>query len=249
MDRAIEIKRRGQRCIQNGDLDGAVSEYTKLVAIEDSDPYNFVLLADLLFKKGDTAEAGQRYLGAAAAYEKAGLYKNAIAVCKKLMRLQLAPVQVYQRLASAHALDGLSTEGSLYYLQHAEYLVRDKKYADAAESLRLAFETSNENVKALERLAEVHVLMQKKDLAVEALLTAVQEYTRTGLLQDAERCRKRAKQINPAAVLPDSSSAAEAAPPSRPLQLVVPTAAVKPAAEAEPENSAEYASEAEAEGA
>ena len=224
MDKAIEIKRRAQRCIQNGDLDGAVNEYTKLVAIEDSDPYNFVLLADLLFKKGDTAQAGQRYLGAAAAYEKAGLYKNAIAVCKKLMRLHLAPVQVYQRLASAHALDGLSTEGSLYYLQHAEYLVRDRKYAEAAESLRLAYETSNENVKALERLAEVHALMQHKDKAVETLLTAVQEYSRTGLLQDAERCRRRAKQLNPAVVLPDAPAggAAEEAPLMRPKTLVIP---------------------------
>lgn len=234
MDRAIEIKRRAQRCIQNGDLDGAVSEYTKLVAIEDSDPYNFVLLADLLFKKGDTVEAGQRYLGAAAAYEKAGLYKNAIAVCKKLMRLQLAPVQVYQRLASAHALDGLTTEGSLYYLQHAEYLVRDKKYAEAAESLRLAYETSNENVKALERLAEVQVLMQKKDEAVQSLLTAVQEYGRTGLLQDAERCKKRAKQLNPAAVLPDASEEASGVPAETgpPKLSSKPPARREPAAEA-----------------
>ena len=106
MDKAIEIKRRAQRCIQNGDLDGALGEYEKLVALQDSDPYNLVLLADLLFKKGDTGSAGQRYLAATGAYEKAGLYKNAIAVCKKLMRLQLAPAQVYQRLAALHALDG-----------------------------------------------------------------------------------------------------------------------------------------------
>ena len=50
MEKAIEIKRRAQRCIQNGDLDGALGEYEKLVAADDSDPYNFVLLADLLYK-------------------------------------------------------------------------------------------------------------------------------------------------------------------------------------------------------
>ncbi|TMQ55253.1 MAG: hypothetical protein E6K72_06655, partial [Candidatus Eisenbacteria bacterium] len=53
LEKAIEIKRRAQRCIQNGDLDGALGEYEKLVAADDSDPYNFVLLADLLYKKGD----------------------------------------------------------------------------------------------------------------------------------------------------------------------------------------------------
>ena len=64
MEKAIEIKRRAQRCIQNGDLDGALAEYEKLVQAEDSDPYNFVLLADLLFKRGDNDNAVQRYLAA-----------------------------------------------------------------------------------------------------------------------------------------------------------------------------------------
>src|SRR5262249_51875280 len=187
LEKAIEIKRRAQRCIQNGDLDGALSEYEKLVAIEDSDPYNLVLLADLLFKKGDSTQAGQRYLGAAASYEKQGLYKNAIAVCKKLMRLQLAPSQVYYRLATLHQLDGLSTEASLYFQQHAENLSREERYKDAAESLKLAFEASNENVKALERLAEVQLLLDQKPAAVQTLLQAAQEYGKAGQLADGER--------------------------------------------------------------
>ena len=217
MEKAIEIKRRAQRCIQNGDLDGALSEYEKLVAIEDSDPYNLVLLADLLFKKGDTGSAGQRYLGAAAAYEKAGLYKNAIAVCKKLMRLQLAPAQVFQRLAALHALDGLGTEASLYFQQHAENLARDEKYKEAAESLRQAFEASNENIKALERLAEVLLLLEQREEAVRTLLKAAREYGRAGLLGEGERCRKRAHKLDPNAKeedLPEEDVPASAAEPT-----------------------------------
>src|SRR5690349_2637602 len=110
LEKAIEIKRRAQRCIQNGDLDGALSEYEKLVQSDDSDPYNFVLLADLLYKKGDTSAATNRYLTAASAYEKAALYKNGIAVCKKMLRLSLSQSPVLQRLAVLHELDGLSTE-------------------------------------------------------------------------------------------------------------------------------------------
>ncbi|MBI1798674.1 MAG: tetratricopeptide repeat protein [Candidatus Eisenbacteria bacterium] len=197
MDKAIEIKRRAQRCIQNGDLDGALAEYGKLVTVEDSDPYNLVLFADLLFKKGDTADAGLRYLAAASAYEKAGLYKNAIAVCKKLMRLQLAPSQVIERLASLHALDGLGTEASLYFQQHADTLVQQEKYAEAEESLRRAYEASNENVKALERLADVQVLRGDRDEAVRTLLRSAMEYGRFGQLADAERCRRRALQLDP----------------------------------------------------
>jgi tetratricopeptide (TPR) repeat protein len=225
LDKAIEIKRRAQRCIQNGDLDGALGEYEKLVALQDSDPYNLVLLADLLFKKGDTGSAGQRYLAATGAYEKAGLYKNAIAVCKKLMRLQLAPAQVYQRLAALHALDGLSTEASLYYQQHAENLAREEKYAEAAESLRLAFEVSSENVKALERLAEVQVLLDRPQEAAATLLKASEEYGRAGQLADGERCRKRARQLDAStgeerlAELDDVAAPAPGAPPQAPATV------------------------------
>lgn len=196
MEKAIEIKRRAQRCVQNGDLDGALSEYEKLIASDDGDPYNYVLIADLLYKKSDQNNAGLKYLAAASAYEKAALYKNAIAVCKKMVRLSLAPVHVYQRLAALHALDGLSTEASLYYVQHAELLIRDNQNADAAKSLRLAFDTSTENIKALERLAELLAMDGHNPEAARTLIEASENYLRAGQKQDSERCRRRARQFD-----------------------------------------------------
>ena len=123
MDKAIDIKRQAQRSIQSGDLDGALAAYERLVAADDSDPYNFILLADLLYKRGDQGGAAARYLTATDCYEKGGLYKNAVAVAKKMLRLALAPGVVLERLARLHALDGLATEATLYYTQLArEYM-------------------------------------------------------------------------------------------------------------------------------
>jgi tetratricopeptide (TPR) repeat protein len=199
LDKAIEIKRRAQRCIQNGDLDGALNEYEKLVGADDADPYNYVLLADLLYKKGDQGAASNRYLSAAGAYEKSGLYKNAIAVGKKMQRLGLAPVLVLERLGHLHALDGLATEASLYYLQHSEHMTRENKLVEAAHSLRKAFEHSPEQIKALEKLAEVLVLDGKNADAGKVLVEAAQHYDAAGLSADAQRCRKRAEHVQPGA--------------------------------------------------
>jgi len=210
LEKAIEIKRRAQRCVQNGDLDGALSEYEKLIASDDSDPYNFVLIADLLYKKSDQQNAGLKYLAAAAAYEKAALYKNAIAVCKKMVRLSLAPVHVYQRLAALHALDGLATEASLYYVQHAELLIRDNQNADAAKSLRLAFDTSTENIKALERLAELLAMDGHNTEAARSLIEASENYLRAGQKQDADRCRRRARQLDATVSASGAADAGEA---------------------------------------
>ena len=213
LDRAIDIKRRAQRCIQGGDLPGALAEYEKLLAADATDPYTYVLLADLLYKMGEHPKAGERYLTAASCYEQAGLYKNAIAVGKKMLRLALSPGTVLERLATLHALDGLPTEASLYYTQFAEHLVRESKVKEAAAALRKAFECSPENVKALERLAEVYSLAEDDVACARALAEAAVYYARAGQHGEAERCRARAEHLKPGVV---AAFEAQAPPPPAP---------------------------------
>ncbi len=202
LEKAIEIKRRAQRCIQNGDLDGALSEYEKLVGTPDSDPYNYVLLADLLYKKGDHPGAAERYLAAVGAYQDASLYKNAIAVCKKMVRLSLSPSRVLQSLAKLHALDGLASEAALYYVQYAEHLVRASAPAEAAAALRQAFDVCQDNVRVLEQLAEAWTLAGEPTKAAQAMLEAAGYYRHGGAEGDARRCEQRATTLDPKATLP-----------------------------------------------
>ncbi len=223
LEKAIEIKRRAQRCLQSGDLDGALSEYQKLTRAEDSEPINHVLMADLLFKKGDLADAATGYLQAVDAYAKAGLYKNAIAVCKKMTRLSLTPTVVLQRLAELHALDGLTTEAALYYQEYADHLTRAEKHRDAADCLRRAFEATPENVRLLERASEALLAAGDNAAAAATLLEASHHYGRSGQPEDAARLKAQAEELQPdigetLAAIP----VAEAAPPEPPVSAQPP---------------------------
>jgi tetratricopeptide (TPR) repeat protein len=197
LEKAIEIKRRAQRCVQNGDVDGALREYEKLVDSPDTDPYNYVLLADLLHKKGDHARAGERYLNAVSAYELAGLFKNGIAVCKKMLRLSLSQGEVLRHLATLHARDGLTSEASGYFSQYAEYALRASRTAEAITALRSAFDHGQENVKLLERLSEVLLLEGHNQKAAEAMLEAAQYWQARNQMADMRRCIARADVIQP----------------------------------------------------
>jgi tetratricopeptide (TPR) repeat protein len=223
LEKAIEIKRRAQRCVQNGDLDGALREYEKLVETPESDPYNFVLLADLLFKKGDQPKAAERYLHAVTAYEKAGLYKNAIAVCKKMGRLSLSQTQVLKHLANLHQLDGLASEASVYYAQFADQMLRANNANEAAAAYRKAFDCGQENVKFLEQMADALLVEGETARAAEALREAAGHWERRGQPSDARRCHDRANladpatarmQPAPAAAAPAPVAAAPPAPPA-----------------------------------
>jgi tetratricopeptide (TPR) repeat protein len=226
LEKAIEIKRRAQRCIQNGDLDGALSEYQKLTGSEDSDPYTLVLIADLYYKKGDSGEASQSYLAGVSAYEKAGLFKNAIAICKKMMRLSLSAPVVLQRLGQLHALDGLSTEAALYFMQYAEHQTRQEQFKDAAATLRKAYEASPETLHTLERLAEVELLAGDEPSAVEVLLEAATRQRQAGHAQVSARLRDRAEELRPGSAakfdagIDAPSSIAPPAAPALPTEAV-----------------------------
>jgi tetratricopeptide (TPR) repeat protein len=235
LEKAIDIKRRAQRCLQNGDLDGALSEYEKLTRAEDSEPINLVILADLLYKRGDLVEASRRYLQAVDAYTGAGLYKNAIAVCKKMARLSLSLATVLQRLAELHSLDGLSTEAALYYQEYAEHQARELHFRGAADSLNKAFEASPENPRLLEKAAEW--LLQAEDAAAAAvlLIEASRHFTRRGQSDDATRAQARAEELAPGAdAATESQVAAEASADETPADET-PGLAVSPTAEPAPE--------------
>lgn len=216
MEKAIEIKRRAQRCIQNGDLDGALREYEKLVSGEDADPYNHVLLADLLYRKGEQIDAAERYLDAVTAYERASLFKNAIAVCKKMVRLSLSPAKVLKHLAQLHALDGLAGEASLYHVQYAEQMVRSNEPAEAAVALRAAFDVCQDNVRVLEQLAEAHLLLGEELEAARTLQEAAGHYRSRGQEMDASRVLERAAQFDPTGRASEPADSLEALPSSEP---------------------------------
>jgi len=200
LEKAIDIKRRAQRCIQNNDLDGALSEYEKLVQSDEADPYNYVLLADLLYKKGEPTQAADRYLSAVDTYEKASLYKNAIAVCKKMLRLSLSQARVLKSLANLHALDGFAGESALYYVQYAEQMVRSNLPAEASWALRAAFDVCQDNIRVLEQLSESYLLAGDNTQAAAALLEAAGHYRSRGQDSDAVRCNARATQLDANAV-------------------------------------------------
>ena len=103
MEKTLEIKRKAQRFVQNGDLDKAVEEYQKLLAADDSDPYTHVTLGDLYYKKGLGEEAGRRYqeaaealLRAASAWESVGGLDQAASIYNELSRSPQASERLYR---------------------------------------------------------------------------------------------------------------------------------------------------------
>jgi tetratricopeptide (TPR) repeat protein len=217
LEKTLEIKRKAQRYVQNGDLDRAVEEYQKLLAADDSDPYTHVTLGDLYFKKGVLDEAGRRYQEAAEAYRKAGLVKNAIAVCKKMLRLNLRAIDTLKALAELHAQDGLATDAGLYYAQFADVMIGKEQRGPAAEALEHAVRLIPEDPKYAEKLGELWNLEGEKLKASRALIKAARAYDGRGQMDQAQTMRDRAEEMHPGVTtepLEEEKPVAAPAPPA-----------------------------------
>src|SRR5258705_10808167 len=81
----MAIKRKAQQLVQKGDVHGAIAEYEKLFEGGDKDPYDFIVVADLLAKRGSMQEAVRRYRQAVDEYARTALYTNPLAVCRKIL--------------------------------------------------------------------------------------------------------------------------------------------------------------------
>lgn len=120
MDNSNKIRRKAQKLTQQGAYAEAVAEYDKLSEKGALEPYDLVIFADLLNRGGRKAESVQRYLQAMDSYAESGLHRNAIALGKKIQRMDPDVVLAHRKLGDLYALDGLASESCLHYLEFLE---------------------------------------------------------------------------------------------------------------------------------
>src|SRR6266511_68176 len=128
VDRSSAIKKKAQQLVQKGDVNGAIAEYERLLDGGDRDPYDFNFLADLLAKRGSMQEAVRRYRQAVDEYAKTELYKSAIALCKKILRISKEDLASHRTLGELYAKEGLYGDSQIHYLEFAEGSIRRQDY-------------------------------------------------------------------------------------------------------------------------
>lgn len=192
-----QIRKKALEFAKKRQWDKAVNEYIQLADIEANNPNVFNELGDLHLKIGNKGDAFGAFHSAIDAYARMGLFNNAVAVCKKIIRLSPSDRVVYGKLARLRNQQGIKKEAATYALS---YLV--KVAADAtlnAEEIRpelveLANELSH-FPEVLERTAEYFLAQQFNQDAGEILEKLAQRYASNGMSEQAAQTAKRMDEI------------------------------------------------------
>jgi len=197
VDRNLAIKKKAQQLIQKGQIDAALAEFDKLFDSGDKDPYDFILVADLLAKRGSMQEAVRRYRQAVDEYSRAELFKNAIAVCKKILRISKEDLQIHRSLGDLYAKEGLYGDAQIHYLEYAEGSIRRQEHESALDALDLVLSLSPDNEELSEKYVEIAMRGDQPERGGKELLRRAGRAEQSGRRSAAVELRERASTLAP----------------------------------------------------
>jgi tetratricopeptide (TPR) repeat protein len=191
----VEIRKRAHEYMQKGALDSALEEYSKLLRAEDVDPNVYNLMGDVFFKKGNREEAFRHYNEAVACYRRDSLFSNAIAVCRKIVRLSPDYTEASRMMGELYLDQGFASEAAGYFLEYAEKTIAGGQLAKAAEVLRTVIESAPGTVRVREQLADVYLSLGLLDEARSELVASADIHEQRGDSDEAAALRTRAEGI------------------------------------------------------
>src|SRR5262249_49486091 len=148
-------------------------------------------LGDLLAKSGKISEAIELFSRAAHLYTAGGFFLKAIAIYKKILKLDAAVVEPRMRLAHLYARPDLTMEARSEYITVAEKLVRDGNEMRAREVYERLVRMEPGNVLARTALGDIFLSRGDASRAVVEYRAAARDLEAVGLLTESAAVHKR----------------------------------------------------------
>jgi len=188
LSKASQIRQRAQEYLRKGNIDKAIEEYKRLVGVESKNPNLFNELGDVFLRAGDRVQAVANYEKAIKNYENVALYNNAIAVCKKILRIVPNRADTIFKLGELRAKQKLNGEAISHFSKFIDTVLSEP--GNVAEGIpakldaMLQYYPDNEIL--LTKAAEVFSFLGLKKRAAETYIQLSEAYRNSN---DSERAR------------------------------------------------------------
>lgn len=180
-----------------GRLHSAISEYKKIAEADPNDLPILNTIGDLYVRLGKTDEGLKFFNQLANAYLESGFKVKAIAIYKKITKLDPGGIEPRRHLAELYALQGLMSDARAQYLQLVDAYLAESRSDLAADALHKLLSGDPNNMAILTRLVAVEIRRGNKDSALNLLLAAAERLRKSGQLGEAKEMLSRADEIDP----------------------------------------------------
>lgn len=189
--------RQAEKHVQQGKVNAAIDDYTKIAEFDSSDLTVVNTLGDLLVRAGRVEEAIINFTKIAESYRENGFTLKAIAMFKKISKLNPQNVEISLKLAALYSQQGLLVEARQQYLQVADSYARSGKTQKALEVYQKIADLDPENTSVRIKLAETYLRENMREQAHDAYVAAGAELIRKGKVEVGLDACLQALAINP----------------------------------------------------
>ncbi len=181
-----KILEKAQKYIQRGAYEKAIAEYRALKDMDPGDVTVRLRLGDLLVQMGMTEEAIQEYTAVAKAHARRGFYLKAIAVYKRILKLEGSNTDIHYKLAELYAKQRLIADAMSQYTIILSTFEQKGMDSEALDLLKKMVELDPSNLGIRLRLAALYRKLGYTDDALALYSDICSRFVEAGNARKAE---------------------------------------------------------------
>jgi pilus assembly protein FimV len=176
----VKVKQDADKEEKAGRLDKAILLYRQILDENPKDWNTVNKIGDLYAKMNRYQEASSEYAKVADFYARDGFLLKAIALWKKINRLDASALDPYLNLAELYSKQGLAMEAKSQYQIVVDEYVKRGKTREAGDVLRKMAEIDPSDLKIRSKLADLYTREGNTGKAVEEHIAIAEELSRKG---------------------------------------------------------------------
>lgn len=192
-----KVLKAAEKFLSQGKINAAIKEYRQIVENDESDLTTLNMLGDLCVREGQNEEAISCFSRIAEHYSEQEFNLKAIAMYKKIERLQPRDPAIASKLAALYATQGLAADARAQYLIVADAYTRAGRTKQTFEILHKVADLDPHNTEIRLKLAEGYLKENLGSEAAKAFMEAATRLFDTGQFEKALKAYSRAMELRP----------------------------------------------------
>ncbi|HTQ81013.1 MAG TPA: tetratricopeptide repeat protein, partial [Thermoanaerobaculia bacterium] len=191
-----QVVQTAEKYVSRGKIEAAIREYKKVLAENPNDANTLNRVGDLYARIQRFDDAVDFFDQIAAQYTAEGFFVKAIAIYKKIIKLNPTHLEVYERLAELYHRQGLVNEARTQYQVLADYYIKHENSTSAIAMYQKMVEVEPDNPTYHVKLAELYHQQQLTEKAMGEYRIIAELMLTHGHPQEAAQVYERALDVD-----------------------------------------------------